>query len=142
MKLQDHLSAERPGEPEQGSQGTQSEWLDFCELELNGPRFLVVDASFVPSAEDGLLIETPAGKAAQWYRKAALKGLPVALTKLAILLRNGQGIKQDWNGAVDLFREAAGKRYAEAQYNLGLLYVNGEGVTQDLLASKPLNPQR
>ncbi|HEV2394340.1 MAG TPA: SEL1-like repeat protein [Verrucomicrobiae bacterium] len=62
MKLQDYVSAERTGEAEQGCQGKQTEWLDLYEIKLSGPQFLVVDASFVPSAEDGLLIEAPPGQ--------------------------------------------------------------------------------
>ena len=42
--------------------GLPSGWLDFCEFSLRGSSILVVDASFVPSADDGLLIELPPGK--------------------------------------------------------------------------------
>lgn len=42
--------------------GEPSPWLEFCDLELKGSRVLVVDAQFVPSEKDGLLIELPAGK--------------------------------------------------------------------------------
>ena len=42
--------------------GLPSGWLDFCEFSLRGSSILVVDASFVPAADDGLLIELPPGK--------------------------------------------------------------------------------
>jgi TPR repeat protein len=35
------------------------------------------------------------GEAAQWFRKAAMQGLPQAQQQLATLLRQGLGVKQD-----------------------------------------------
>ena len=37
--------------------GEQTNWLEFCDLELKGSRVLVIDAQFVPSEQDGLLVE-------------------------------------------------------------------------------------
>ena len=38
-----------------------SGWLDFCSLSLKGGSFLAVDAQFVPSEPDGLLVKLPPG---------------------------------------------------------------------------------
>jgi hypothetical protein len=89
MKLQDCLSAKRTGEPEQGHLGTQSEWLDFCEIGLSGLRFLVVDASFVPSAEDGLLIEAPPGQY-EVQAKCIDYGGDVRVSRLRVSLKGKQ----------------------------------------------------
>ncbi|MES1180595.1 MAG: tetratricopeptide repeat protein, partial [Verrucomicrobiota bacterium] len=57
MKLTDYFSKDRDEflklTPETGE---QTDWLDFCELELKGANFLIVDAQFVPSEKDGLLV--------------------------------------------------------------------------------------
>ena len=63
MKVSEYFS--QPSEAylrETPDTGESSPWLEFCDLDLKGPRVLVVDAQFVPSAEDGLLIELPAGR--------------------------------------------------------------------------------
>jgi len=39
--------------------GEHTDWLEFCNLDLKGSRVLVVDAQFVPSEKDGLLVELP-----------------------------------------------------------------------------------
>src|SRR5688572_6174336 len=62
MNLKDYFEGESTGSPAQGSKGTQSDWLDFCDVMLIGPKVLVVDANFVPSADDGLVIELPSGR--------------------------------------------------------------------------------
>jgi len=89
MRLQDYLSTEKSGEPEQGSPGKQSDWLEFCEVNLVGPRFLVVDASFVPSAEDGVLIEAPPGQY-EIRAKCIDYGGDVRISRLRVILKGKQ----------------------------------------------------
>lgn len=44
-------SSSRPTPP-----GLESDWLDWCPFTLRGPAFLVVDAAFAPSEDDGLRV--------------------------------------------------------------------------------------
>ena len=62
MKLSEYFA--QPKEvflKETPATGEPSPWLEFCKLELKGARMLVVDAQFVPSEKDGLVVELPAG---------------------------------------------------------------------------------
>jgi hypothetical protein len=36
--------------------------MEFREFTLVGPQYLIVDASFAPSAEDGVLVDLPPGR--------------------------------------------------------------------------------
>src|SRR5262245_38056787 len=62
MNLEEYFKEEPTGPANQGSKGIQSDWLDFCHFVLIGPKVLVVDANFVPSPDDGLVIELPPGR--------------------------------------------------------------------------------
>ena len=61
MNLKDYLKRPLGEEPEKDSRGTLTDWMDLSDFVLRGPRFLVVDVSFVPSPKDGLLVEAPPG---------------------------------------------------------------------------------
>lgn len=54
---------------------------------------------------------------AQWY--------------LGVMCHDGQGVPQDYAGAVKWFRKAVEQGYARAQYNLGVMFRRGHGVQQD-----------
>ncbi len=43
------------------TQPVASEWLDFCPIALRGSSFLVIDPSFVPSENDGVVIKATPG---------------------------------------------------------------------------------
>jgi uncharacterized protein len=69
-------------------------------------------------------------EAIRWYRKAADQSAECAL-RLAVLLINGTGVKQDYGEAMRLCDTFAKKYNAEAQYCVGYLYQRGLGVTAD-----------
>ncbi|WP_240331045.1 tetratricopeptide repeat protein [Helicobacter suis] len=45
---------------------------------------------------------------------------------------NGQGVKQDYQKAIEYYQKAASMGSAHAYYNLGAMYFNGEGVWKNL----------
>ncbi|CAK0761840.1 conserved hypothetical protein [Gammaproteobacteria bacterium] len=47
------------------------------------------------------------------------------------MYRDGRGIAQDDQEAVNWYRKAAEQGDADAQFNLGIMYAEGRGVTQD-----------
>jgi uncharacterized protein len=68
--------------------------------------------------------------AALWYRKEAHE-IPEAALRLATLLINGTGVKQDYGEAMDLCSDYAKKHYPAAEYCVGYLYQQGLGVAPD-----------
>ena len=60
---------------------------------------------------------------------------PAAQNNLGFMYNNGQGVKQDYNEAVEWFRKAAAQGLAGAQFNLGAMYSAGRGVKQDFTES-------
>jgi uncharacterized protein len=69
-------------------------------------------------------------EAAKWYRKAADLS-PEAGVKLASMLINGIGVRQDYGQAMALCQRAATQNYADAQYCVGYLYQHGLGMQAD-----------
>jgi TPR repeat protein len=51
------------------------------------------------------------------------------------LLKNGQGIIQDYIAAVKWFKKAADQGNSLAQYNLGVIYKDGQGVAKNITSS-------
>ncbi|KAG0275213.1 hypothetical protein BGZ96_003878, partial [Linnemannia gamsii] len=51
-----------------------------------------------------------------------------ARVALGDMYRDGRGVRQDYEAAMDWYRKSADQRYAEAQCRVGLLYHNGQGV--------------
>lgn len=62
MKAKDYFRRKSKATPGKGAAGKFSEWLEFTTFTLAGPKCLIVDASFAPSAEDGVLVDLPPGK--------------------------------------------------------------------------------
>lgn len=62
MTLKQYFAQRKTVGHEATEQGTTTEWMDFCHLDLQGPEFLIADASFLPSEEDGLLVKAPQGR--------------------------------------------------------------------------------
>jgi TPR repeat protein len=88
MKLAKYFSGDRgkflkPTPPT----GEQSEWLDFCDLVLKGGNILIVDAQFVPSEKDGLLVKLPPGNYSV-QAKAVNYGGDVRMARLRVF-QNG-----------------------------------------------------
>jgi localization factor PodJL len=64
-------------------------------------------------------------EAAQWYARAAAKGLPMAQFRYASMLEKGRGVKKDLTHARRLYLAAANKGNAKAMHNLAVLYAEG-----------------
>ncbi|KAF8940943.1 hypothetical protein BGZ47_007561 [Haplosporangium gracile] len=71
-------------------------------------------------------------KAAEWYLKAAERGLSTAQHHIALLCDGGLGVAQDPVRAARWFKKAAAQGDASSQYKLGGLYAEGRGVAKDL----------
>ncbi|MEJ2397180.1 MAG: tetratricopeptide repeat protein, partial [Gammaproteobacteria bacterium] len=61
----------------------------------------------------------------------ARAGNKEAQYQLGILIRNGQGARQNLKAAADWLRLASKQGLARAQYALGIMYLNGEGVDEN-----------
>ena len=73
--------------------------------------------------------------AAYWYQKAAAQGYTAAYLNLGILYSENDdtddGVKQDFNKALESYKKAAYQGNPHAQYRLGMMYANGTGVSHD-----------
>jgi TPR repeat protein len=70
-------------------------------------------------------------QAAQWYRQAAQQGHPKAALRLALLLKNGDGIPADKTAAAHWLGVAAQAGDAHAMFLLSNAYADGDGVPRD-----------
>jgi localization factor PodJL len=70
-------------------------------------------------------------EAAQWFERAASKGLTPAQFRYASMLEKGQGVKKDLVAAQKLYVAAAGKGHAKAMHNLAVLYAEGSDGKPD-----------
>ena len=68
--------------------------------------------------------------------RQAQSGDVAAQTILGVMYRDGDGVRQDYQRAVEWYTKAAGQGFAEAQYNLGAMYYNGQGVSQNKSTAK------
>ncbi|KAF9271679.1 hypothetical protein BGZ88_005747, partial [Linnemannia elongata] len=62
---------------------------------------------------------------------SASQGDKDAQVTLGDMYRDGEGIAQDYQAAMDWYLKAAGQGHVESQYNIGKLYYHGQGVRQD-----------
>jgi hypothetical protein len=69
--------------------------------------------------------------AGKLYRAAADAGDVVALNNLALLYRDGKGVRQDYEEAARLFRAAADSGCAMSMYHLAHMHECGLGVATD-----------
>jgi TPR repeat protein len=81
--------------------------------------------------QDGIGVERDMREAAEWYRRGAEQGSPLAQCNLALLLMTGRGVARDDTRAAALFRTAALQNDPLAQFNLGYLHMTGQGVARD-----------
>jgi len=70
-------------------------------------------------------------KAYQVFRELSEQGNAEAQYNLAILYRQGKGVKQDKKLALEWFEKSAAQGLASAEYYLGNLYDTGDTVTRD-----------
>jgi len=63
----DQLLTRPPGVARAGTLGTESDWIALGELDC-GPRLLFVDASFIPSENDGVVVDLAPGRYAVSFR--------------------------------------------------------------------------
>ena len=69
--------------------------------------------------------------AAKLFQPLAEQGYPAAQFNLAVMYRNGRGVRRDDAKAFKLYRRVAEQGDAAAQFNIGLMYDAGQGVRQD-----------
>ena len=88
-------------------------------------------ASHLPSHRQRYDWMTRESEAAQYHRKAAAQGNPVAFYNLAIRFVVGRGAAEHPELAIENLTLAAKAGLARAQYLLGFAYQKGEGVPED-----------
>jgi TPR repeat protein len=76
-------------------------------------------------------LERDRARAAQWYRQAAQQGHAKAALRLALLLKNGDGIPADKTAAAHWLGVAAQAGDAHAMFLLSNAYADGDGVPAD-----------
>jgi len=72
----------------------------------------------------------------RWWRLAADKGVPAAMTGIACMYHQGAGVNQDFAEALRWARMAAEKGDAAAMGMIALHYGAGEGVSKDCRAAR------
>lgn len=68
------------------------------------------------------------GQAANWFREAAIQGVPNAQYNLGVLYERGLGVPQDDTRALLWYHSAAEQDHPLAQFNLGVMYSAGRGI--------------
>ena len=67
---------------------------------------------------DGIGVKKHHGQALAWYRKAAAKGVPLAIYSVGAMYANGYGVKRDLRQARVWFQKAANKNVPSAKQAL------------------------
>ncbi|MEX2516606.1 MAG: tetratricopeptide repeat protein, partial [Gammaproteobacteria bacterium] len=88
----------------------------------------------IPTAE--LEAAADAADTLQALQREAVRGNPVAQTRLGDKYFRGEDIAQDYDRALLWYRRAALQNYTDAQFNLGNMYLMGEGVLADDFAAR------
>lgn len=78
--------------------------------------------------EQGLGVKPDYDKAFEYYKKAALLGVPQAINNLASMRAHGQ-LKADWT-PLEMYKQSALAGDSTAEFNIGMLYLDGDGVKQ------------
>lgn len=104
----------------------------------------------------GIHVGQDMSKAMEWFRKAALQGLPEAIKilrqfaeqgiepaqyHLGAMYANGQGVEKNYEEAARWYKMAADRGMREAQANLGMMYYFGQGVEQSYTKALELSRQ-
>jgi hypothetical protein len=132
MNLTDYLSRRLKKAPRRDSKGKQSEWLEFCDIVLHGPKFLIVDANFVPSEEDGILVEVSPGtyhvqvKGMEYGRDKRVSRLRAVLVGAGGVPVLGQQLGETWTDTAltgicdfEVFKKAWGNDEATSHKRIG-----------------------
>ena len=109
---------------------TVSAWPEIDKHCARLAEFGQVVAQYVMGRvhEHGLGRPKDLTKAHNWYRKAALEGLPRAQNALGRMVMRGMGVKASAARGANWVRRAAEQGYAPAQFNLGYMHEKGFGV--------------
>lgn len=89
----------------------------------------------------GDLVKQDAGKAMEWYMKAANSGDGAACEKIAYLYDRGIGVAQNKQESFNWLKRSADLNYAPGLYELGIAYETGKVVAPDLVKAKKLYEQ-
>jgi localization factor PodJL len=128
--------ARTPADPRsnrQPAQAAQPPAADELPAAIGGARLRNAALAGDPTAAyeiamrfmEGRGVPANLAEAAQWYERAASKGLTPAQFRYASMLEKGQGVKKDLVAAQKLYVVAAGKGHAKAMHNLAVLYAEG-----------------
>src|SRR5437588_2288359 len=71
------------------------------------------------------------GQAADWFRKAAEQGNPIAQNSLGVLYHMGRGVPKDFEQAFGWYKKAAAQKYGPGVFNVAISYYNAEGAPDD-----------
>lgn len=71
-------------------------------------------------------------QAAEWFKKAADRGLTRALNNLGMCYEFGHGVDRDRDAAFQLYREGAEKGSVEAMLNLAIMYFTNATRTHNM----------
>ncbi len=89
------------------------------------------NAEFIVASRylDGRSVAQDLGKAAEWFGRAAEKGLAPAQYRLATLYERGRGVEQSRDAARSWYIRAAGKGNVKSMHNLAVLYADSRQGT-------------
>lgn len=85
---------------------------------------------------NGLSVEKNPAAASEWFARAAAQKNDHALTDLAALYLDGEGVERDAPRAVVLLTQAAELGNATAQFKLGQAYQHGTGVRKSIVHAR------
>jgi localization factor PodJL len=125
-------SISRPG-PARPPASANAQGSDRLPIAIGGPRLRSAAVAGDGAAAyevavrfaDGRGVPVNLEEAAQWFDRAAGKGLAPAQFRYASLLEKGLGVKKDLVQARRLYLAAAGKGNGKAMHNLAVLYAEG-----------------
>eukprot|EP00041_Stephanoeca_diplocostata_P005023 m.54755 g.54755 ORF g.54755 m.54755 type:complete len:275 (-) comp15524_c0_seq1:102-926(-) len=104
----------------------------FLEIAADTDGYARAQAALGAAYEEGKGVTMNKEKAAEYYTKAAMQGLPDAMVRLGTCYDLGVGVAHDVKKANELFQAAADRGDAEGAFYLSWSYVNGEGVEKDV----------
>lgn len=88
--------------------------------------------------QHGFGVEVDAHEAANWYSRAAKRGLTSAQVNLAAMFQEGEGVPQNYKLAAQWYARAARAGHAHAQYKLARMIEAGHASAGNLELAKKL----
>ena len=67
----------------------------------------------------------------KWYKRAAFKDNPAAISNIGNLYWTGKGVRKNTNRAIQYYIMAAERTHPRAQYFLAEAYLDGKGISKD-----------